>query len=262
MITHAQNPLLEKWRRHIARRDRLTNVRPLAAVGYLAHGPTTDGFVELKSFVLVLLADAPKRNGTYWPRLMGIGGSLVPWGVRWGGRRQNKFLKNLHLKPSPGACGRRIDADDTELLGLALNLDQALERHLENRWLPVRRSLQLPKMWAGFRRDDVKNIAGDGPELAARSSRSRVSSSGLLERAKRKHSGLILFPLEWVSHRWQRAAGFFVDIRRFPKRQTFVLRSPQSDSLCGYQGAMEFNFVASRFNGHRRPRRRSSSTRG
>lgn len=62
------------------------------------------------------------------------------------------------------------------------------------------------------------------------------------------HPGLVLFPLEWVSHLWETAVAVFADLRFFPKRQVFGLRNPHED-LTGYRGACQFDFYRSRFRG-------------
>jgi len=239
----------------------MSEPRPLAALGYLAHGPVVDGLIELDKLVLVLLADAAPRNGNHWPRLAGFGGRPVPWGVRWGGCRQHRFLKNLALKPESGARGRRIDADDQKLLELGIALHREIDHRSDNRWLPVGRSIQLPKIWAGFRMDHALRLCGDGPEITAQSRRMRIPSCRLLQLSRRVHQELAFFPLEWVSHHYRDAVAFHADLHRFPKRQVFPLRGRPEDSFCGYMGAVEYDFIANRFNGRRRARRRSSSRR-
>ena len=68
----------------------------------------------------------------------------------------------------------------------------------------------------------------------------------LLRSARRTHRGLVLFPLDWVSHRWREVACVFADVGRFRRRQLFRLRDPARD-LVGYRGAVEFDFFHSRF---------------
>jgi hypothetical protein len=256
MIASTNNPLIDKWSGRFARRRHSNEPRPLAALGYLTHGVAADGFIELSKFVLVLLFDAPANKGASWLRVCGVGGQPIPWGIYWGGRQRNKFLKNLSLKPLIGAGGRRIDADDVGLLQLSLALDHELDRRMRNRCLPVQKSVRLPKVWAGFRPGECRNITGGGPELADHSRRKGRSMSVLLRDARRDHCGCALFPLEWVSHHWKEAVTYFVDLRRFPKRQVFLLNGSPRDAFCGYQGAMQFDFLANRFDRRRHDGRR------
>jgi hypothetical protein len=67
------------------------------------------------------------------------------------------------------------------------------------------------------------------------------SPQRLLERLRRDHLDMALYPLAWVSHHWQQAAAVFADLEQFPRRQVFRLRQPSVD-LAGYQGAAEFDF--------------------
>jgi hypothetical protein len=106
--------------------------------------------------------------------------------------------------------------------------------------------MQLPKLWAAFRACDAAGITGDGPDLAAYSQRTGRTPSTLPEQLRRDYGGLVLYPLAWVSHHWQQAVTIFADLQRFPRRQVFSLRN-LPDDLVGYQGAAEFDFLASRF---------------
>src|SRR3990170_4651956 len=168
MIAPPHVPLIKQWRRQVPRRRRdIQHRRPLGVLGYLTNGPTLDGMMEVEKVVLVVLYDEPVHVGPLCLRLAGFSGRPVPWGVCWGGRAGSKFFKDLRLQPAPQAQGRRMNADDTELLQLGLQLERQLQRHLRNRWLPINRQPELPPVWAGFRRPDARDIQGDGPELAA-----------------------------------------------------------------------------------------------
>ena len=260
MIARAQPPVIRQWRRMIGRHPTDAPPRPMAGLGYLASGPVLDGLIEIEKLLLVVLYDEPTDVGRCPLRLAGFSGAAVPWGARWGGPEQSKFVKDLGLQPVPHARGRRIDVTDSELLELGLQLQRQLERHAHCRWLPVRQQVQLPRLWAGFRRSDVPKITADGPELAAVCRRRRKSARRLLDATRRTHVGLVLYPLPWVSHHWQQAALLFADLRSFPKRQVFSVGHLPGD-LQGYQGAVEFDFFNSRFRRSRQRHRRRKTRR-
>ena len=149
------------------------------------------------------------------------------------------------LQPVPQARGYRLDLASTELLQLGLGLDRELERH-RRYCRQVRQDVRLPKLWAGFRTHDVETLTGDGPELADYARRTGNSASYLMEQLCRNYFGLLLYPLAFVSHHWQRAVAIFADLARFPRRQVFSLNQLPGN-LVGFQGAAEFNFFDSRF---------------
>ena len=100
--------LLDQWRHRFGgRRRRHRRPRPLAALGYLAHGPVLEGLVEIEKLLLVILHDAPIGHGQQMLRLAGFGAARVPWGIKWGGP-SSRFLKNLLLQPVPGGPGLRL----------------------------------------------------------------------------------------------------------------------------------------------------------
>ena len=99
---------LDHWRHRLGGRRRLAPPRPLAALGYLANGPVIDGLLEVEKLTLILLYDARTHPGHYALRLAGYSGSRVPWGVRFGGRENCRFVKDLSLQPVAGArCAAR-----------------------------------------------------------------------------------------------------------------------------------------------------------
>src|SRR3989304_241840 len=118
-------------------------------------------------------------------------------GLGGGGRAGSKFFKALRLQPAPQAQGRRMNADDTELLQLGLQLERQLQRHLRNRWLPVNRQPELPPGWVGFRRPDARDIQGDGPELAAACRQRRKSPKQLLASTACTLIDSASGPLDW-----------------------------------------------------------------
>lgn len=246
---------LDHWRHRLGGRRRPAQPRPCAALGYLAHGPVTDGLIEVENLTLVLVYDDPIRPGHCAVRLAGYASSRIPWGVRFGGPENCRFFKDLRLQPVPGGRGYRLDLAAEQLLTLGLALDRELDRHARYRRRPVQERPLLPKLWAAFRPDDAGRITGDGPELAAYAARTGRSPQRLLAHLRRDRLGLALFPLAWVSHHWESAVAVFADLGRFPRRQVFRAQ-PLADDLAGYQDAAEFDF---RSQGHRRaPRRRRS----
>jgi len=238
---------LDQWRQMFHNRHRRrAQPRPVAAVGYLAHGPVIQGLIEIEKLTIVLLYDEPTDNGRLALRLAGYSASRVPWGIRFGGPEQCRFFKDLSLQPVPQARGYRLDLGSTELLSLGLTLESELDRHRRYRQRAMREQIRLPKLWAGFRAVDAAGIAGDGPELADYARRTGTSPAKLMDRLRHIHFGLVLYPLAWVSHHWRQAVAIFADLVRFPRRQ--VLSLPQlPGNLVGYQGATEFDFYRSRF---------------
>lgn len=259
MIATPQLAPLNQWRQRFGGRHRhYRRPRPLAALGYLAHGPVLEGLVEIEKLLLVVLYDAPTGRGQHAVRLAGYSGDRVPWGIKWGGSEQCRFLKNLLLQPVANGPGLRLSTTSTELLHLGLQLDRELERHLRQPSLPVRQQLRLPCLWAGFKPADAVAITGEGPELEAYSRRTGKSAEGLLEGIRREYFGLSLYAFPWVSHHWQQAVAVFADLARFPRRQVFRLRQLPS-ALIGCQDNAEFDFCNSRF--HSVAKRRSHSQR-
>jgi hypothetical protein len=249
-IATVQPTPLDPWRRRFGGKRRRADSRPLAALGCLVSGPVIDGLAEVEKLTMVLLYDAVIRPGHYALRLAGYSASRIPWGVRFGGSENCQFFKDLLLQPVPQGRGYRLDLADTELLALGLGLDRELDRHARYRQQPAQEQIRLPKLWAAFRTEDAHTITGDGPELAAYAAKTGKSPQCLLQRLRRDRLDMTVYPLAWVSHRWQQAAAIFADLEQFPRRQVFHLRQP-ADDLVGFQGAAEFDF---RGNGHAVPK--------
>jgi len=242
MIALSPTILLDQWRHRLGgRRCRCCQLRPLAAMGYLADGPVIDGLIEVEKLTFVLLYDEPIRSRRCALRLAGYCGSRVPWGVRFGGPENCRFFTDLRLQPVLGGQGYRLDLASEESLTLALGLERELARHARFCQRQVRECPFLPKFWAAFRPADAAHVTGDGPELAAYAQRTGRPAALLLEHLRRDHLGLVLQPLGWVSHHWQQMAAVFADLAGFPRRQVFRLRH-QADDLVGFQGAAEFDF--------------------
>ncbi len=260
MIAYANPRVINQWRHQLGRRQ-ADGRRPLGALGYLANGPVVGGLIEIDKLVLVVLHDEQHRDAAVLS-LTGFSARRVPWGVEWGGHQGSRFFKDLRLQPVPQARGRRIDGDGAQLVQLGLQLDRQVERHCQERWLPVRRYLRLPRLWAGFRYSNVSAVHGDGPELAAICRKRKRSAADLLQAVHREHNGLVLYPLDWVSHLWQQAETILADLRGFPRQQVFALKDPHTD-LEGYRGASAFDFSHHRSGKHeRRGRLRSGQRRG
>ena len=247
MIAHSESMAVQRWRRRIGKRHRYDAYsRPLAALGYLATGPVIQNLIEIKKLMLVVLHDEPIRNGVRALRLAGFTGAAVPWGARWGGPGQSVLYKDLRLRPMLGARGLRLDAGNTELFDLGLALERVIHQYASNRIVPAWNRFQLPRLWACFRPTDAVRIDGDGPELERASRRQGIPPQALFRKTARAYFGLTLYPLEWVSHEWQRAVGVFVDMEGFPTRQVIRMTWPGTD-LVGCHDATQYDFYHSRF---------------
>jgi hypothetical protein len=214
--------------------------------------------VEIENLVLVVVYDEHQPSGKLALRLAGFTGARVPWGVQWGGVDHSLFFKDLFLRPEPRARGGRLDASRESLLALALRLDRQIERQARCPWTWRRRRLSLPRLWAGFRASLAPQISGDGPELAEAVRRTGRNSHQLLAESKREHGGLALYPLDWVSHHWQRITAVFADLAAFPQGQVFPLWHWPED-LEGYRGASRFDLFHSRFRRPVEPKQRIGS---
>ena len=247
MIATLQPAPLDQWRQRFGgRRRNHRRPRQLAALGYLANGPVIEGLIEVDKLTIVILYDEPVRRGHHVLCLTGYTGTRVPWGVKWGGADQCRFLKNLLLQPVPNGPGLRLSTASTDLLRLGLQLDRDLDKRVHLKPLPVRQQFRLPCLWAGFKPADAATITGSGPELEAYSHRTGKSAHRLLARMRRDHLGLSLYPFPWVSHHWQQAITVFADLARCPKRQVFLLRH-LPDDLVGFQDAAAFDLHHTRF---------------
>ncbi len=258
-MIHGPEPSpLDQWRQAVGCRRLPMQARPLAALGYLTDAPLVEGLVEIEKLTTILLYDEPIGSGRLTLRLAGYSARCIPWGVRFGGPGQCRFLKDLRLQPVSRAQGYRLDLVDTELLSLGLGLARELDRCHRYHQRRVRKQVRLPKLWAGFREQDVADLAGDGPELTGYARRTGKRPRHLMARLRRRHLGLVLYPLAWTSHHWQQVVAIFAELEEFPTRQVFrLLHRP--DAFAGYQAAAEFNFAAQRFPARRRRRRRTTS---
>ena len=247
--------LVERWNHQVgARIGQGTGRRSrLGAVGYLAGGAVIEGLVELTNLLLVVLYGQPVEHGAAALHVAGFGAEIVPWGIEWGGATRSRFLKDLLQQPGRNARGRCISHTSVTLLQLALELDQQLWSWRCRRHLAAER-LRLPSLWAGFQKSVATEVTAQGPELERFCCRTNCCTQDAIERVRREHFGLSLYPLEWVSQSLPAAVTVFADMGRAPAIQVFKLRRPSED-LVGYVGAVHYDFANTRFG--RRTRRSS-----
>ena len=243
MIATRQPMPLALWRRRFGGKHRQIDHPRHAALGYMAEGPVEDGLIQVADLTIVILYPCQLRSGLHALRLAGFSGAAVPWGVRWGGDDQRRFLKDILLQPVAGGPGLRLNVANADLLTLALQLDRERDRAVRLGKTSVREQVQLPKLWAAFNRAEAASITGDGPELAASAARANRSPEDQFHRLRREHNRMVLWPLAWASHCWRQAVAIYADLDRFPRRQVFRLEN-LPDDLAGFRDAAEFDFVS------------------
>jgi hypothetical protein len=217
-------------------------------MSYLAEVPVVDGLISVERLVFVLLQreDQPTRC----LHLRAFCGGRIPWGVMWGGARHCRLDQRLYPDSTTVIDERPAVIRDARLSALIMRLDRELQQ-LTGCAQPRRfQKLRLPRLWAAFDAHSTGSVIGDGPEFQSRLQQTGGSASQTLHRSQRRHRGLTLFPLPWVSHLWQQFTAVFADVSRFPRYQLFLGNSPSS-VLQGYYGAAEFDFS---------PNNRGSST--
>ena len=171
MIATLEPSLLDQWRRRLGGRRR-TRPRPWAALGCLVDAPVVEGLVEIENLTLVVLYDEPLPHGRCALRLAGYSASPIPWGVRFGGSDQCRFVKDLWLQPVPGGQGYRLDLASTEVLALGLQLERELDR-CTRRTRTGRNPNTRGKSWRGF----IPALTGDRTGRPLRRQQ-RIGSSG------------------------------------------------------------------------------------
>jgi hypothetical protein len=225
--------LMSRWRHQIGRHFDGSHRRPYRRIGafeLLAAGNKFDGLVELGQLTLVLLHDEESNKFGSTLRLSGYRPRRVSNGVEWGWR----------------AKGQRCHLGNPKLLQKALQLDAWI--HQAHRYLcgPRLPKLQLPALWAGFEPEAARQLTGQGPEFELLCRRFDIAPAKMFQIFERKHRGLRLFPLDWVSEQLTPALSIFADLSDVPRRQLFRLRR-LPDDLVGFQGASAFDFFSSRF---------------
>ena len=233
MLPPARHQLGQQFRRQPARRH------VFGSISYLAEAPITDGLISVDHLVFVLLQKEDERASRL--RLRGFCGGRIPWGVMWGGADHCRFDQRLSLDSSTETAERSPALSDARLLGLAMRLDRELQLQSDCERRRKHQGLRLPRLWAAFDADAVDSLTGDGPEFQNGLRRTGASAKQTLNRSQRRHGGLILFPLPWVSHHWRQFATVFADVSHFPRYQIFWGGGPSS-VLQGYYCAAQFDF--------------------
>ncbi len=241
--------LWRRWRRQIAARRERPSARwprDAGALGFLVDGDRTGGLVELSKVLLVVVYD--ENFGRRFPviRLRGFRASRIEHGVLWGGSENVRLRKDLSLCPRPGAKGVRLDSRRTDLLDLALRLDHRIEQAVRFQPSAYNRRFRLPRIWAGFRRGTAETLRGEGPEIEALCQRFGMSTDLMFKKFQRRQDGLTLYPIDWVSSQLDGSLALFAELEGLPRRQIFQL-SEFPDDLVGHQGAMAYDFHASKF---------------
>ncbi len=237
--------MLQDWRRQIGgqrhRRFR-RGPRTFAVLSYLTTGPVIDGLVELGRISFCVLHDY-QQPGVVATRLAGYRATIVSGRILIGGAAQIRFEKNIALSPAgERKRGCRLGKNGPELLSLALHLDRTLERYARFPFFPRRSAFRMPRFWVALADQSVRDR---GPAFAAYCKMNGHSPGKLFKRAGRDHAGLIIYPLEFVSHYWQQFGKVYVDLKSFPKRQIICFRGPAD--LKGLFGVCEFDLLSSRF---------------
>jgi hypothetical protein len=254
--------LKQRWRQQVAsqlRRRAAQGPRQLAAVTCLFDERSRSDLVDIRHLRFIVLYDRRQIRNTLAIRCASYSAARVPWGVSIGGAAACRFDKDLALAPTVDGRGGRFNIANHGLLSQVLDLDQLLERHSRYPHLPRRSRLRWPKLWAGFQPADARSIEPAGPEFESMPHRGIASDIASWPRTA---DCLTLFPLEFVSHAWQQIRTIFADLTTIPKRQVVSLDS-NVRNLRGYEGAIEFDLLSSRFNrvaSSRSPRRRQPMT--
>ena len=192
----------------------MANLGPAAALGYLAHGPVDGRPHRSQKLTLVLLYDAchpPSAScACVWPDTPA---SRVPGASASAAREHCRFVKDLLLQPVPGGRGYRSTWPTTELLALGAATGSATWTAMPDIGRKCGSSVQLPKLWAGFHAADAATHHRRRPGTGGLQSRERAGRpDDLLDRLRRDHHDLVLFPLAWTSHHWRQAVTVFADL--------------------------------------------------
>ena len=233
------------WYRQIARRQRQLQCqgrRPFAGLALLNCGVQPADFVEIEQIVGVVLSDDPTSRRTPSLRLTSWGASRDPHGVQFGGHRNARLDKNMALAPARRSAGERIGRDDDELLLVGLQLEKRIYRAARYSRSRGRTGPRFPRFWAGFQPHVAAELRPSGPEFEAFRRRIPCPEDVLLDKFRRCFKDLWLLPVDWCSDALDQAVAIFAEMTGFPRLQLFrVDRLP--DDLCGYRGAMSWDFV-------------------
>jgi len=90
------------------------------------------------------------------------------------------------------------------------------------------------------------DVDAEGPELIGMMHAVGMTSQQLMNRTKRQHDGLDLYPMEWTSHRWMDAKQIFVEIASVPEIQVLRCTDP-CETLVGFRGAVGFDFQSTAY---------------
>lgn len=150
---------MHAWRRQIGHRHALAGERgprPFAVVSYLVRGLLIeDRYVHPRQLVLTALFDERLPTGELATRFVGVGASVEPDGLHFGGVERSRFDKDLRLAPTKGRRGARLDAADGEFFEFALSLERFLERSARHPFMPRRPVPRLPVIETGAEMNDT-----------------------------------------------------------------------------------------------------------
>jgi len=192
-------------------------------VGFLCQGWQPQAFVELSRLIVVAVYDAGKTEGVPTIRVAGYRPQITPTGVEWCSAKSVVLWKDLSLRPKPFAKTQRIDLRSRVLLQLALRLEHRIEqaeRHLRR---IERSTLQLPRLWAGYRRSTAQSVEASGPEIEALCSKFGLTRRAMAAKFQQEHDGLVLLPVSWVAEDLHRATTVFAETAGMARRQATPL---------------------------------------
>lgn len=234
--------LMNQWRRHVSWRRRPgQGPRGLGGLAYHTQQTPTAGLVDLKNLMIVVAYDELRPDDQLATRVAGYRAARVDHGVQWGGREQLRFSKNLLMSPRPGGGYQRLDLLNTSSMMLALRLNRRIDMALCHQTSAFRRTLRLPRLWAGFTSEVAASVSGQGPEFEQLCGQFGMEPDAMLRKFRRDHEGLELYPLEWVSDRQRQASNLFAELNSFPQLQVFGVSHPPTN-LVGFAGAMAYDF--------------------
>jgi hypothetical protein len=222
----------------------------LAAFTYLDQSNSSSAFVEIGNVLTLLVyEDNSGRHSCPVLRFATYNANRIDDGVCWGGAKNCRLFKDLSLAPQRRARGQRMDRSKGDLLSLALRLDRRLSRAARHPAAPWPK-LKLPRLWAGFRPSMASRLSGKGPEFDAECNSRSTNCDEMFRESARNAHGLVLYPLDWVGHEFNRIIAVFAELTPSIRRQICRI-GELPDGLIGYQGAANFDF----FNSHFRDRR-------